>query len=102
MFDSKNIRSLLKACFLVFFILSLNSSCALFKSSDTPLTVEEAELLIKKQRKKQIKQALKARKKAHKAYWKMQTEQAKGSVKRNLKNQRRKHKGKDPLYENSF
>jgi len=76
--------------FFILFVLLLGifSSCGSTKPGKTPASVEEAESIIAKERKKKAKIAKKQKRAAEKHYWSLQSKEAKKSIKRN----RRRHK----------
>jgi hypothetical protein len=87
----------IKSTIFLLFLIPLLFSCSMLRSSSDSMTVEEAEIMLIKQKKKQTRRALKEKKKRYKAYWDKQTKYARRSIKRNLRNQRRREKGKDPI-----
>jgi topoisomerase IA-like protein len=70
-------------------------SCKLTKGADdTPATVEEATKLLNKQNKKKAKKARKAQKQAYKEFWARQTKEARRSIKKNKRTQKRIEKAR--------
>ena len=59
------------------------------KIGETASSVEEATAILAKQAKAKSKIAHKAKKKAYKAYWKSQSKQARKSIKRNNRRQKK-------------
>lgn len=72
---------------LLFFAFEF-SSCGT-KDPGQATSVEEAEKILAKNKKKEVKEANKAMKEAKKAYWSRQTKAARKSVKRNEKRQKK-------------
>lgn len=66
------------------------ASCRSRKEIDpNPTNVEDATKLLEKQRAERAAQAIKAKKKAYKEFWKRQSKAAKKSIKRNNKVQKK-------------
>lgn len=78
--------------FLVFSTPTFIQSCANSKIGKTPDTVEEAELLLAKKRKKESKAKKKENKAIQKRHWDLQTKEAKKSIKRNKKRMKKNNK----------
>ena len=74
---------------LLLFLSGLTESCVGSKVQKTPSTVEEAEKILAAKQKKQAKANKKAQKEAHKRYWNAQTPEARKSIKKNKKRQKR-------------
>lgn len=70
-------------------LLSVLFACGSKNPANTPGTVEAAEKELAKRDKAQQKQAKKAKKQAYKHYWSLQTKEAKKSIKKNLRRQKR-------------
>lgn len=91
----KYINSFVKTVLILFLVFSTSNfiqSCANSKIGKTPDTVEEAELLLAKKRKKESKAKRKENKAIQKRYWDMQTKEAKKSIKRNKKRMKKNMK----------
>lgn len=73
---------------LLFCCLNLNA-CASPKVGATPGSAAEAQKIMAKENKGKQKKAEKAKKASHKRYWSLQSKQAKASIKRNNKRQRK-------------
>lgn len=63
-------------------------------ANDTPATVEEATKLLNKQNKKKARKAKKAQKQAYKEFWNRQTKEARRSIKKNKRVQKRIEKAR--------
>lgn len=70
--------------FSILLLMTLGS-CASWKNGNNPDSVEGAEKLIVKQRKKDAKEAKKEQKEAIKRHWDNQSKEVKRSIKRNKK-----------------
>jgi hypothetical protein len=86
-----------KTIFSVFLLLIAFSfqNCASSKQIKNPESVEEAEAQLAKKAKADAKVAKKGKKEAQKRYWSMQSKEAKKSVKKNLKRQKKIAKQKN-------
>ena len=83
---------------IILLLAALNvTSCGSTNPSKTPTTIEGAEKLLAKKRKKQAKASKKAQKAAQKRYWRAQSKSARKSVKKNNRRQKRiaRHKKKN-------
>lgn len=67
----------------------LTFGCGVPKLGETPATVEETEKLLAKEQKKKNKIAKKEQKAAYKRFWSMQSKEARKSIKRNKKRQKK-------------
>ena len=74
---------------LLLLFASLQTGCASSGPGKTPATVEEAEKQIAKKQKKSAREAKKVQKEAYKRFWKMQTKEARKSIKKNERRQRK-------------
>jgi gas vesicle protein len=82
-----NIKTFLQVL-LLFGILSLQS-CSSTKPGQTAATVEDAEKMLAKQAKANAKQAKKDTKAAQKHFWSLQSKEAKKSIKKNKRRNKR-------------
>jgi hypothetical protein len=70
-------------------LFSIFQSCRIYREAkDTPATVEEATRLLNKQNRKKARYARKLQKDAYEEFWKMQTKEARNSIKRNNRRQK--------------
>ncbi len=74
-------------------MLGIFSSCGSAKPGKTAATVEEAEAIIAKERKKKARIAKKQKRAAEKHYWSLQSKAAKKSIKRNKRRHKREKRG---------
>jgi len=82
-----------KTFFTVFLLLlGIFSSCGSSKPGKTA-SVEEAEYIIAKERKKKGRIAKKQKRAAEKHYWSLQSKEAKKSIKRNKRRHKRENRG---------
>jgi hypothetical protein len=83
-----------KTLFIVFLLLlGIFSSCGSTKPGKTAASVEEAESIIAKERKKKGRIAKKQKRAAEKHYWSLQSKEAKKSIKRNKRRHKREKRG---------
>ncbi|MBW7868758.1 MAG: hypothetical protein H3C31_10575 [Brumimicrobium sp.] len=83
-------RTIFILTFVLFNIISLGSSCASSGPAKTPTTVDEAERNIARDRRDRLKAAEKQQKAARKAFWKLQSKEAKKRVKQTQKREKKK------------
>lgn len=82
------IKTLFAGLLLLFLFFQI-TGCRTPKVGETAATVEEAEKILAKQAKVKSKAAKKEQKKAYKHFWKLQSKEAKKSIKRNKRRQKK-------------
>ena len=79
---------------LLLLSLPLLEGCSSTKPGQTPATVEDAEKMLAKQSKAKQKQAKKETKAAQKHFWSLQSKEARKSIKKNKRHNKRFAKAK--------
>lgn len=74
----------------LFIVGMVLASCATSQVGNTPATVEEAEALRAKERKKEQKAARKKQKAAYDHYWSLQTKEVKKRIKKTNRREKRR------------
>jgi hypothetical protein len=88
-------KSSTKIMLVLVCLLPIIHSCKSTKAAnDNPATVEEATKLLNRQNKKKAKKARKTQKQAYKEFWARQTKEARRSIKKNKRIQKRIEKAR--------